>query len=143
MREAPKHEIAATPEETWAIAARIAELLEPGSVIALHGELGAGKTCFVQGLGYALGIRRPMTSPTFTITNEYEIPSGKLIHMDLYRLTSPDELLAMGFEEDLREGSIIAIEWPDRAGELLPENTIHVRISLTDSDQARKISIEM
>lgn len=132
----------AAPEDTWDVARALAEQLSAGSVIALHGELGAGKTCFIQGLGYALGVRRPMTSPTFTIANEYRVEKGLLIHMDLYRLGSPDELLAMGFEQHMIEGALIAIEWPDRAGDLLPADTIHVRLSLCDDSEERDISIK-
>ena len=131
-----------SPEQTWALAAQLASQIRPGTVIALHGELGAGKTCFVQGLGFAMGVRKPMTSPTFTIANEYETPKGLFVHMDLYRLGSPDELLALGFEQTLRDGAIIAVEWPDRAGDTLPPDTIHVKIELLQQGEARCYSIQ-
>ena len=128
-------------EGTWSAAAQLAPALKAGDVVALHGELGAGKTTFVQGLGYALGVREPMTSPTFTIANEYTVPLGHFIHMDLYRLSSPDELLALGFEQDVRDGALIAIEWPGRAGDVLPANTYHVRFELVENGAARQITV--
>ena len=82
-------------EETWQVAAEVAALLRPGRVVALHGDLGAGKTTFVQGMGLALGLKRPVTSPTFTLSTEYQTPRFKLVHMDLYRLSGPDDLLTI------------------------------------------------
>ena len=89
-----------TPEETWQLAADLADALEPGTVIALHGDLGAGKTCFIQGFAAALGIDEPITSPTYTLIGEYE---GRLPlhHIDLCLLSGPDEALGLGLEEDL------------------------------------------
>ena len=117
------------------------ERLPNGGVIALQGELGAGKTTFVQGLARALGITRPVTSPTFTLVGEY--PGGRLplIHMDLYRLRSPDDLLVIGFPEYLERNALVAIEWPDRAGDLLPPETIRVTITLTPDPRTRRIEI--
>ena len=112
------------------------------SVIALHGELGSGKTCFVQGLAVALGIKQLVTSPTFTVINEYD-GKKRLFHMDLYRLNDPDEVLALGFEEYLEAGGIIAIEWPDRAADLLPDNTAHVHLATTDIPGKHKIVIDI
>src|ERR1035437_1534068 len=92
--------ISCSPEETQALASALAAELKSGAVLALHGELGSGKTCFVQGLARALGVRQPVTSPTFTIVNEYR---GRcpLVHMDLYRIGDPDELLSIDFENYL------------------------------------------
>ena len=107
------------------MAAALAADLKSGTVLALHGELGSGKTCFVQGLARALGIRQPVTSPTFTIVNEYR---GRcpLIHMDLYRISDPEELLNIDFENYLDTEGITVIEWAERSGNWLPVNTMHI-----------------
>jgi len=128
-------------EETWQVASEVAKLLKPGAVIALHGDLGAGKTTFVQGVGFALGVRRPVTSPTFTITTEYDTPAFRLVHMDLYRLTGPDDLLTIGYPEYLETGAVVAVEWPERAGDLIPPDALHVRFSLTDDPETRVIEV--
>ncbi|MDD4101142.1 MAG: tRNA (adenosine(37)-N6)-threonylcarbamoyltransferase complex ATPase subunit type 1 TsaE [Kiritimatiellae bacterium] len=128
--------------ETWRLAAEVAALLEPGMVLALHGDLGAGKTTFVQGLGWELGVRRPMTSPTFTLAVEYQTPRFKLVHMDLYRINDPEELVSMGFCEYIENGAVVAVEWPDRAGDLIPENALHVRIALSQELESREITVE-
>jgi tRNA threonylcarbamoyladenosine biosynthesis protein TsaE len=105
--------------------------------------LGAGKTTFMQGLGFALGVQRPVTSPTFTLSVEYPTPRFKLVHMDLYRLSgSEDDLLAIGFAEHLESGAVVAIEWPERAGDLIPANAIRVSFVLTENSDTRVIAIE-
>ena len=117
--------VSKSPEETQALAAALAAELKNGAVLALHGELGSGKTCFVQGLARALGVRQPVTSPTFTIVNEYR---GRcpLVHMDLYRISDPDELLSIDFEDYLNSEGITVIEWAERSGNWLPDNTMHI-----------------
>ena len=129
-------------EETWAFAASLAKKLQPGTVIALQGDLGAGKTTFMQGLGAALGVRRPVTSPTFTLSVEYPTPRFKLVHMDLYRLTGPDDLLTIGYPEYLESGAVVAMEWPERAGDLVPPDAIRLTFTLTDEEETRKITVE-
>jgi len=128
-------------EETWQVAAEVARQLVPGMVIALHGDLGAGKTTFVQGLGLALGLKRPVTSPTFTVCTEHRTASFTLAHMDLYRLNGPDDLLTIGYPEYLENGAVVAVEWPDRAGDLIPPDALHVRLSLTDDPETRVIEV--
>jgi tRNA threonylcarbamoyladenosine biosynthesis protein TsaE len=132
--------ISNSPEETQAIAKSLVESSPDLCAVALHGELGAGKTCFVQGIAAALDINEPITSPTFTIINEYD-GTRKLQHMDLYRLSSSDEVLALGFEDYLSGNGIIAIEWPDRAEELLPAETVHVYLKAMDQPDCRSITI--
>jgi len=117
--------ISKSPEETQALAAALAAELQGGAVLALHGELGSGKTCFVQGLARALGVRQPVTSPTFTIVNEYH-GRRPLIHMDLYRLSDPEELLSIDFENYLETEGLVAIEWAERSGNWLPGNALHI-----------------
>jgi tRNA threonylcarbamoyladenosine biosynthesis protein TsaE len=129
-------------EETWQVAAKLAPMLSPGCVIALTGDLGAGKTTFMQGLGFALGVQRPVTSPTFTRSVEYPTPRFKLVHMDLYRLSGPDDLLTIGFPEYLESGAVVAVEWPERAGDLIPANAIHIHFTLTEESDTRVIVIE-
>lgn len=128
-------------EETWRVAAEVAESLRPGQVIALYGDLGAGKTTFVQGLCFALGLHRPVTSPTFTLSTEYATPRFKLVHMDLYRLSGPDDLLTIGFPEYLETGAVVAVEWPERAGDLIPPDALRVRLALTDDPDTRVIEV--
>jgi tRNA threonylcarbamoyladenosine biosynthesis protein TsaE len=131
-----------SPEETQAVAAAFALRLRAGCILALHGTLGAGKTCFVKGLAQALGVRLPVTSPTFTIVNEY-CGSVPLYHIDLYRISGPDEALALGLEEYIFGDGITAIEWPDRAGDLLPDDrTIQVALSQpAGMSRARTIAV--
>ncbi len=121
-----------SPEETWELAAELAAELGPGTVIALHGDLGAGKTCFIQGYAAALGIDEPITSPTYTIIGEYE---GRLPlhHIDLYRLSGPEEAIGLGLEEYFDANGITAIEWAERAEGLLPPDLLHIQIA-ADTD---------
>lgn len=109
-------------------------------VLALHGDLGSGKTCFVSGLAAALGIREPITSPTYTLVREYE-GSRALVHIDLYRLASPDAVLALGFDELLQRDAVIAIEWAERAHVLLPANTLHLHLRAGDTDACRVLTL--
>ena len=108
-----------SPEETHRVAADLLKGLGPGTVLALHGELGAGKTCFVQGLAQALGVKRAVGSPTFTLINEYPGPLP-LYHIDLYRIGGVNEAFGLGLEEYLESEGITAIEWAERVAELLP-----------------------
>jgi len=126
---------------TWRLAAELAARLPHGGVIALQGELGAGKTTFVQGLARALGITRPATSPTFTLVGEYPGERMLLVHMDLYRLRSPDDLLTIGFQEYLERKALVAVEWPERAADLLPPETIWVNITLTANARTRRFEV--
>ncbi|MCK4563737.1 MAG: tRNA (adenosine(37)-N6)-threonylcarbamoyltransferase complex ATPase subunit type 1 TsaE [Verrucomicrobia bacterium] len=129
-----------SPEETWALAAALADELGPGTVMALHGDLGAGKTCFVQGLAAALGIDEPITSPTYTLIGEYE---GRLPlhHIDLYRLSGPEEALGLGLEEYFDANGITAIEWAERAEGLLPPDLLHIQITVDDTTESRTFRI--
>ena len=132
--------ITSSPEETHAIARDLVASLPGGSVVALHGELGSGKTCFVQGMARALGISQAVTSPTFTIVGEYE-GERPLFHIDLYRIHDPDELLAIGFEDYLESEGITAIEWAERAGDLIPASTVHVWMQALAAPNEREIRI--
>jgi len=129
--------------ETFSVAENLLPQLKPGTVIALYGGLGAGKTAFVQGLARAMGILRPVTSPTFTLIQEYRAPDGRLlVHLDLYRLAGVGAVEEIGFEEYLRQGAIVAVEWPERAAELLQDASVKVSLEPVEGDEnSRLISI--
>ncbi len=130
------------PAETRALAVRLVNACAVDSVIALYGGLGSGKTCFVQGMADALGISRAVTSPTFTLVREYGEGNRPLFHFDLYRLRDSQEVLNIGFEDYLRRGGIVAIEWAERAEEVLPANVIRVRFETMVDPDARLIHVE-
>ena len=128
--------------ETQALAAELAAELPPGAVLCLHGELGAGKTCFVQGLARALGVRRPVGSPTFTLINEYR-GTKPLAHVDLYRIRGAGDAFGLGLEDYLfRYDGIVAIEWAERVADLLPEGCWHVRLAPGAGENGRRVTIE-
>lgn len=129
-------------EETWAVAGRLAAELKPGDIVCLEGDLGAGKTTFTQGLAAALGVPGRVTSPTFCIVQEHRGAKAFLVHMDLYRLQSEDDVLAIGWEDYLSEGAILVVEWPDRAGSLIPATAGHVRLSCLERNDLRRIDID-
>lgn len=122
--------LADSPATTEAIAHELVSGLAPGTVIALHGDLGAGKTCFVRGLARGLGLDpAQVVSPTFVIEHRYGEAPVKLVHIDAYRLHGPADLEAIGWDELLREGSaIVAVEWASRVAEALPEKHLHVTL---------------
>ena len=129
-------------EETQSLAIELAKTLKPDDVIILYGDLGAGKTCFTNGLLYGLGFSEGGSSPTFTIVNEY--PSNPPVnHFDLYRLKSEDELFDMGFADYFDKGCVSIVEWPQIAGEFLEKRkTVTVTINFTDAFDEREIIIE-
>lgn len=127
-------------EETWALAKRLAAEIAPGDVVCLEGDLGAGKTTFVQGLAAALGVPGRVSSPTFCLVQEHRGESALLVHMDLYRLRGEEDVLAVGWEDYLAEGAIVAVEWPERAGSLVPEDAVHVVFEHLDGDERRRIT---
>jgi tRNA threonylcarbamoyladenosine biosynthesis protein TsaE len=129
-------------EGTWEVARRFAAELKPGDVVCLEGDLGAGKTTFTQGLAVALGAKRAVTSPTFCIVVEHPTERMLLVHMDLYRLHDEDDVLTIGWEDYLSRGAALLVEWPDRAGDLIPANAWHVRFTLGEGEDARTISFE-
>ncbi len=120
--------------ETELLGARLAETLRPGSVLAFRGDLGAGKTAFVRGVARGLGIREPVTSPTYTIVNEY--PQGRmpLFHFDMYRLRDPEELFDLGWEDYLARDGVCAVEWSENVAEAL-EDPITVTIRKDPADE--------
>ena len=134
--------LSSSPEETEAIGARLARVLSPGDVVAFSGDLGAGKTAFVRGLARGLEISGRVTSPTFTIVNEYEGGRLPLFHFDLYRLGSADELFDIGWEDYLARGGVCAVEWSERMEELLEPDAIQVDIRRGMEDGQRIITVK-
>ena len=123
-----------SPAETEELGCRLGRTLRPGTVVAYFGGLGMGKTAFTRGLARGLGCRGRVTSPTFTIVNEYSgtIP---LFHFDMYRLGSSDELFDIGWDDYLARGGVCAVEWSERVSDALPEDTIFVDIARTDEHE--------
>lgn len=118
--------------ETEAIAAELALSLNGGECIALHGEMGAGKTHFVRGLVRGLGgVERSVSSPTFVLLNVYDAGRLKVFHLDAYRVSGAEDFEGIGFAELLEQGGIVAVEWPERVADLLPANHISVAIEAT------------
>lgn len=122
--------------ETEAIGAAFARDLPGGTVVAMYGELGAGKTAFVRGMARGMGIDCRVSSPTFTIVNEY-LGERELIHFDMYRLSSADELFDIGWEDYLARGAVCAVEWSENVSDAFFGDEIAVRIEKTGEGERR------
>ena len=131
-----------SPEETRALGGRLADALWAGAVVAFTGDLGAGKTAFVSGMARALGVEERVTSPTFTIVNEYEGGRLPLFHFDMYRLGDADELFHIGWEDYLARGGICAVEWSENVEEAMEDDAVRVAIRRGADDNTRVITIE-
>jgi len=129
-----------SPEETEQLGRTLAAKLRPGTVLAFTGDLGAGKTTLTRGLAQGLGITMPVTSPTYTIVNEYEVGCPPLIHFDMYRLGSADELFEIGWEDYLAQNAILAVEWSENVAEALPADTVYIQMENL-GETSRKITI--
>ena len=129
-----------SPEETERVGAALGKILNPGTVLAYRGDLGAGKTAFTRGLARGLGYAEPVTSPTYTIVNEYLGGRLPLFHFDMYRLASSDDLWDIGWDDYLDRGGVCAVEWSENVDDAM-ENAILVTIHKT-GDTSRKIVIE-
>ena len=126
--------------ETEALGEKLAQLLKPGTVIAFRGDLGAGKTAFTRGLARGLGASDRVTSPTYTIVNEYLGGKMPLFHFDMYRLGSSDELFDIGWEDYLERGGVCAVEWSENVEDAM-EDALSVCIEKLGENE-RKITIE-
>ena len=128
-----------SPAQTEEVGIRLAAQLKPGAVIAYRGDLGAGKTAFTRGLARGLGIGDPVTSPTYTIVNEYLGGRLPLFHFDMYRLGSADDLFDIGWDDYLERGGVCAVEWSENVAEAM-ESPITVTIEKL-GEESRKITI--
>ncbi len=129
-----------SPEETERLGEELAELLQPGDVLALCGELGSGKTCFVRGVARGLGVDEGLVaSPSFTLVNEYpgRMP---LYHVDFYRLRGMDDVESIGFREYLASGGAVAVEWADRVREAIPPEALWIHFTFK-GDTTREIAM--
>ena len=133
--------ISNSAQETEALGERLAARLRPGDVIAYTGDLGAGKTAFTRGLARGLGVIDRVTSPTFTIVNEYEGGRLPLFHFDMYRLGSADELFDIGWEDYLARGGVCAVEWSENVAEALEADCLRVDIRRGEQDNQRIITV--
>ena len=129
-----------SPEETEALGQRLGKQLPSGTVLAYLGDLGAGKTAFTRGLALGLGAKEPVTSPTYTIVNEYLSGRIPLFHFDMYRLAGSDDLWDIGWEDYLERGGVCAVEWSENVADAM-ENAITVRIEKL-GEESRRITIE-
>jgi tRNA threonylcarbamoyladenosine biosynthesis protein TsaE len=147
--------VCATEQHTMAAGAALAERLRDritarrGAVIALHGDLGAGKTTFAKGVARGLGIREAVTSPTYQLVLEYDAasdaagdgaPPFTMYHIDLYRIESSDQLGSLALDDFIHGAGVALVEWPERAGDTLPDDAIRVHIDIEDGAR-RQISI--
>lgn len=126
-------------EETIKVGEELASKLRPGSVVALYGEMGAGKTCFIKGVCRGLGVREEVTSPSFTLLNLYQ---GRLLvyHFDFFRIQTPEEAWDIGFEEFIYQDGVSLIEWAEKVRDILPEGRIEVFLKRINKD-LREIQI--
>ena len=129
-----------SPEQTEAVGAALGNILKPGTILAYRGDLGAGKTAFTRGLARGLGYNEPVTSPTYTIVNEYLGGRLPLFHFDMYRLASSDDLWDIGWEDYLERGGICAVEWSENVDDAM-ENAVYITIHKT-GEETRRIEIE-
>jgi len=129
-----------SPQETENVGAALGKILKAGTILAYRGDLGAGKTAFTRGLARGLGYADPVTSPTYTIVNEYLGGRLPLFHFDMYRLASSDDLWDIGWEDYLERGGICAVEWSENVEDAM-ENAVYVTIHKT-GEETRRIEIE-
>ena len=129
-----------SPQETENVGAALGKILRPGTILAYRGDLGAGKTAFTRGLARGLGYTEPVTSPTYTIVNEYLGGRLPLFHFDMYRLASSDDLWDIGWEDYLERGGICAVEWSENVDDAM-EDAVYVTIHKT-GEATRRIEIE-
>ena len=129
-----------SPAETEQIGFALGSRLAPGTVIAMTGDLAAGKTTMLRGLARGMGLSDDVTSPTFAIVHEYREGNLPLFHFDMYRLASSDELFDIGWEDYIREGGVCAVEWSENVADAIPSDAIRIDLQVT-GDSSRKITI--
>lgn len=129
-------------KDTIGFGIKFSKSLQPSDVVACFGDLGTGKTCFIKGVCLGLGVREHVSSPSFTIVNEYNIRDLKVFHFDFYRVKSINEIREIGVEEYLNSNGISLIEWADRIKELLPHNRYDVHLDFGKDESTRIIKID-
>jgi tRNA threonylcarbamoyladenosine biosynthesis protein TsaE len=130
----------ASPEETRELGEAVGEVLRPGDVVSLTGDLGAGKTTFVQGAARALGANEPVLSPTFMLVREYAARTP-IYHLDVYRLERVQDVMDLGFDELLDRQGIVFIEWGDAIGAMLPPEHIQIELTIPDGESHRRLEL--
>lgn len=132
-----------SPEETYEFGFTLGQKLSSASIVCIEGEMGAGKTALCQGIIRGLGVKdKYITSPTYTLVNEYHLDDYSVYHFDIYRVGDYDELSAMGFEEYIREDSVVLIEWADIIAHELPHKKIWITLNKEEDFNKRSILIE-
>lgn len=129
----------ATAAQTQDVAAKLAALAQPGDLLLLLGDLGAGKTAFTQGFGRALGVTQPITSPTFTLAQQYDGDGIRVHHLDVYRLEQLNEVSDLGLPELLDDNAVVLIEWGDAIVPMLPSDYLEIRITFGEGDDDRAL----
>ena len=127
--------VTASAEQTRALAAELATALPPDATLALHGDMGVGKTTFVQGLAHGVGVHEHVTSPTFAIYTVYQGTGRKLVHLDAYRLEKAAQIESLLLDEFLVSPYVLAVEWPEKTGAWLPKDAWHLTLSIVDGDR--------
>jgi tRNA threonylcarbamoyladenosine biosynthesis protein TsaE len=128
------HDSRFTIHELRAWGEALGRSLKPGAIIALQGDLGTGKTTLAQAICRGVGIREDVTSPTFALVNEYHVNGGSVFHLDLYRLAGPADLTNLAWDDIVNSGQIVIIEWPERAGDRLPDEAMRIRLDYVPGD---------
>ena len=132
--------VSKSEQETERLGRDLAAQMRPGTVLAFSGDLGAGKTTLIRGIAKGLGVEVPVTSPTYTIVNEYDAGRVPLVHFDMYRLTSADELFEIGWEDYLARPGVIAVEWSENVAGAFGPDTVYIRMEKV-GEQSRKITV--
>jgi tRNA threonylcarbamoyladenosine biosynthesis protein TsaE len=136
---APRGRVTMTRAELVAWGESFGHAATPPLVIALAGDLGAGKTTLTQAICAGYGVTEPVTSPTFAIVHRYEAPRSPVYHLDLYRLDKPSELVNIGWDEIAASHALVIVEWPERAGELIPPQHVPIDLEYAPSDPERRV----
>jgi tRNA threonylcarbamoyladenosine biosynthesis protein TsaE len=117
--------------------------LKPGSIVTLSGDLGAGKTTLAQAICRGVGVREDVTSPTFALVNEYHASATSVFHLDLYRLKGQDDLTNLGWDDIINSGAIVIVEWPDRAGDRMPDDALRIGLEHIPGDDDHRRLIRL
>jgi tRNA threonylcarbamoyladenosine biosynthesis protein TsaE len=136
---AEKGHLKLTEEELREWGENLGRSIHPPLLITLTGELGAGKTTLAQAICLGYGVKEPITSPTYSLVQEYSSPHSAVFHIDLYRIESPDQLTNLGWDDILASRALILVEWPERAGARLPEDHLPIDIDYIVGDATRRI----